>query len=256
MKLKSVFIPLFALVLIQSCASKKDILYFQDSETYNANTLNYESHTLQPNDIVKITVGALVPELAIPYNKISNTSTQVQNNIEIMKLEGYLVNKDFEITFPVLGVINVQGKTVADLEKAIQSQLVQQGHLQQPSVIVRLINAKVTVLGEVANPGTISYTEDQITVLQALGYAGDLKIDGLRDDVIVMRETNGAREIAHLDLTSTNLLESPFYYLKPNDVIMVQQNYKKVKSAGFVGDTGTILGVASLILSVTILLTN
>ena len=256
MKLKSVFIPLFALVLIQSCASKKDILYFQDSETYNANTLNYKSHTLQPNDIVKITVGALVPELAIPYNKISNTNVGVQNNIEIMKLEGYLVNKAFEITFPVLGVINVQGKTVADLEKEIQAQLIQQGHLQQPSVIVRLINAKVTVLGEVANPGTISYTEDQITVLQALGYAGDLKIDGLRDDVIVMRETNGAREIAHLDLTSTNLLESPFYYLKPNDVIMVQQNYKKVKSAGFVGDTGTILGVASLILSVTILLTN
>ena len=72
MALKSVFIPLFALVLIQSCASKKDILYFQDSQTYNENTLNYESHTLQPNDIVKITVGALVPELALPYNKITN----------------------------------------------------------------------------------------------------------------------------------------------------------------------------------------
>ena len=169
MKLKSVFIPLFALVLIQSCASKKDILYFQDSETYNANTLNYESHTLQPNDIVKITVGALVPELAIPYNKISNTSTQVQNNIEIMKLEGYLVNKDFEIKFPVLGVLNVKGKTTKVLEQEITQSLVSGGHLQQPSVIVRLLNAKVTVLGEVNAPGTITYTEDQITVLQALG---------------------------------------------------------------------------------------
>lgn len=256
MNLKPIYIGLFAVLLIQSCASKKDILYFQDTETYNTNTLNYDTHTLQPNDIVKITVGALVPELAIPYNKISNTTAGVQTDIEIMKLDGYLVNKNFEITFPVLGVLNVQGKTAAELEKEIQAQLIQQGHLQQPSVIVRLINAKVTVLGEVTRPGTISYTEDQITVLQALGYAGDLKIDGLRDDVIVMRETNGAREIAHLDLTSTSLLESPFYYLKPNDVIMVQQNYKKVKSAGFVGDTGTILGVASLILSVTILLTN
>ena len=255
MKLKSVFIPLFALVLIQSCASKKDILYFQDTETYNANTLNYESHTLQPNDIVKITVGALVPELAMPYNRISNVSAGGQN-IDLMKLEGYLVNKDFEIKFPVLGVLNVQGKTTKVLEQEITQSLISGGHLQQPSVIVRLLNAKVTVLGEVNAPGTITYTEDQITVLQALGYAGDLSIDGRRDDVIVMRETNGTREIAHLDLTSTTLLESPFYYLKPNDVIMVQQNYKKVKSAGFVGDTGTILGVASLILSVTILLTN
>ena len=177
-------------------------------------------------------------------------------NIDLLKLEGYLVNKAFEIKFPVLGVLNVKGKTTKDLENEITALLINGGHLQQPSVIVRLLNAKVTVLGEVNTPGTITYTEDQITILQALGYAGDLKIDGRRDDVIVMRETNGEREIAHLDLTSTSLLESPFYYFKPNDVIMVQQNYKKVKSAGFVGDTGTILGVASLILSVTILLTN
>ena len=110
----------------------KKTFYFQDTETFNENTLNYQSHTIQPNDILKISVGTLVPELALPYNKISNVAAGGQSNIDLMKLEGYLVNKDFEIKFPVLGVINVQGKTVADLENEITKLLIDRDHLKQP----------------------------------------------------------------------------------------------------------------------------
>ena len=253
MKLKILGIVLLG--VLSSCVSKKEIFYLQDVDNYNDNPISYNNITIQPNDILNISIGALVQETAKPYNRNFEGNIQ-QNSLDMMKLQGYLVTKENTIAFPTLGVISVAGKTTSQLEIFIKDRLTNEGHLVQPSVTVRIINAKVTILGEVNNPGTYSFSEESITILQALGYAGDLTIRGKRDDVLVMREVDGVRKVTHINLTSSDWLESPFYYVKPNDVIVINQNAPKVTSAGYIGDIGTVLGLTSVILSVIILITR
>lgn len=243
------------LLLLQSCASKKDILYFQDAKTLASQEIQYESPKIQPNDILDIKVSALVPETALPYNK-QLLSNNTANNIELIKLQGYLVATDGTLIFPVLGKLAVADKTTAQLETELQQLLETGGHLVQPTVSVRLLNAKVTVLGEVHRPGTYSFTEQQISLPQALGYAGDLTINGQRKNIMLIREEKGQRTVAHIDLTQTDWFNSPYYYIKPNDFIVVNPNGPKVKSAGFVGNTGTLISVASLILTSIVLITR
>ena len=250
MKVK--LLGLLLLVFLQSCKSKKEIFYMQDINAYNNTEVNYTNPTLQPNDILKITVGALVPETAIPYNRIP--PTMLQTTIEQMQLEGYLVSLEQTISFPVLGEISVANKTITQLETDLINRLESGGHLVNPSVNVRLLNAKVTILGEVKKPGTYSFTENNINFLQALGLAGDLTINGERKDVVLIRELDGKRTIAHFDLTQSDWLESPYYLIKPNDVIMVNPNGAKVKSAGFFGNPASFVAIASLVLSTIILI--
>ena len=127
------------------------------------------------------------------------------------------------------------------------------GYLINPNVTVRLLNAKVTILGEVNTPGTFSFTENNISLLQALGLAGDLTINGNREDVLLLRRIGGLQTTTHINLTSASFLESPYQMVKPNDVIVVNPNSAKLKTAGYVGDLSSILGITSVILT-TILL--
>lgn len=242
-------------LVLNSCVSKKEIFYLQDADDYNNSSLVYGKITIQPNDILNIAVGALIPETAIPYNKISATESN-QNNIELMRLNGYLVSKEKTIMFPSLGTISTDAMSTADLERYLEQRLTDGGYLNDPTVTIRILNAKVTVLGEVSKPGTYSFTEESITLLQALGYAGDLTIKGKRDDVLIMREVDGIRQVTHIDLTKADWLESPFSYVKPNDVIVVNQSPPKVTSAGYIGDIATVLGLSSVILSIIILVTR
>lgn len=252
------FFPLaiLALIVLQSCASKKQLYYLQDSSAYEESGIAFESPTFQPNDILRITVTSDIPELAVPYNRVPAGSGNNVGGLDVMKLDGYLVSPEFTINFPVLGIIPVEGLTSSELEKDLVNRLVSGKHLNNPKVNVRLINAKVSVLGEVRNPGTFSFTEEQVTVMQALGYAGDLTVNGRRDEILLIREVDGDREITHLDLTSTKVFDQEHYYLRPNDVLIVKPNYSKVKSAGFIGNTATIVAIASLIISITVLITN
>lgn len=227
----------------------------QDAMTEASGEVKYNSATIQPNDILKITVETLVPEAALPYNKTSSQGMQPQN-VQLLQLEGYLVSLDNTIKFPVLGEISTDNQTTKQLETTIKEKLVSGGHLLSPTVNVRLVNAKVTILGEVNQPGTYSFTEQNITLLQALGYAGDLTINGKRNDILITREVDGLRKVSHIDLTSASFMNSEFYFIKPNDVIVVNPNNPRVKNAGFVGDVGTILTIASLALSITILLSR
>jgi len=253
--MKHILSVVIAAILFSSCANKKEILYLQDLESYNDTKVIYATPNIQPNDILKITVGALEPEAALPYNKPASGSGQGAN-IEIMKLDGYIVSENNTIDFPQLGEISTKDKTVLQLQQYIKDKLENDGHLLNPSVNVRLLNAKVTILGEVRTPGVYGFTEQNITLLQALGYAGDLTINGKREDIIIMREADSLRQVSHIDITSAELLNSPFYNIKPNDVIIVNQNEPKVKSAGFVGNTGTLLSVISILLTTIVLITR
>ena len=252
---KFTLLPLLALILLQSCVSKKEMLYMQDVETYNNTEVTYNNHTLQVDDILKISVGALMPEAALPYNNVTGGSV-VGNGIDVMKLDGYLVSQNSTINFPVLGELSVKEKTSQDLENDIKKLLVDGGYLINPNVTVRLLNAKVTILGEVNMPGTYSFTENNISLLQALGLAGDLTINGSREDVVVLRRIDGLQTTARINLTSANFLSGPYQMVKPNDVIVVNPNSAKLKPAGYVGNVSTILGITSLLLSSIILLTR
>lgn len=252
--MKNFYNYLIGLLIMSSCASKEDIYYLQDAELNAVGGFVYQSSLIQPNDILKITVDSSEPLTSLPYNR--GTAAGASQNIQVMQLEGYLVDSKNIINFPVLGPISTLNLTIQDLAEFIKKELVERGHLTDPNVIVRLLNAKVTILGEVKAPGTYNFTEQNITLMQALGYAGDLTINGKRDDILITREVNGVRQVTHINLTSAKFMKSPYYFVKPNDVIIVNPNEPKVKSAGFVGNVGTVATVISLVLSVTILLTR
>ena len=252
--MKNFYNYLIGLLIMSSCASKEDIYYLQDAELNAVGGFVYQSSLIQPNDILKITVNSSEPLTSLPYNR--GTAAGASQNIQVMQLEGYLVDSKNIINFPVLGPISTLNLTIQDLAEFIKKELVERGHLTDPNVIVRLLNAKVTILGEVKAPGTYNFTEQNITLMQALGYAGDLTINGKRDDILITREVNGVRQVTHINLTSAKFMKSPYYFVKPNDVIIVNPNEPKVKSAGFVGNVGTVATVISLVLSVTILLTR
>ena len=253
--IKFTFLPLLALTLFQSCVSKKEMLYMQDVESYNNTEVTYNNYTLQVDDILKISVGALMPEAALPYNNVSAGSV-VANNIDVMRLDGYLVSQNHTINFPVLGELSVKNKTTQELENELKKLLVDGGYLINPNVTVRLLNAKVTILGEVQMPGTFSFTENNISLLQALGLAGDLTINGSREDVMVLRYIDGVQTTERINLTSAGFLGGPYQMIKPNDVIVVNPNSAKVKTAGYVGNISAILGITSIILTSILLFTR
>lgn len=239
--------------LFCSCVSKKDLLYFQDIQALNNSKVVSSKNILQENDILKIDVTSLEMNASIPYNKASAVSN-FRNSLELLQLNGYLVSPEKTINFPILGDISVAGKTTVDLEQHLKKILESDGHLINPNVTVRLLNSKVTILGEVRKPGTYTFTEKNISLLQALGLAGDLTIDGNRKNIILIRESNGQRTTIKLDLTSASWLSSLYQNIQPNDVIIVSPNTKKVTSAGLIGNISTILSIASILLSSIILI--
>lgn len=244
---------LLSILIIYSCVSKKQILYMQDINEKYISEVTLSNYTLQKNDILKIDVTSLETKASIPYNKVS-AAGMVGNSVDLMQLTGYLVSSNKTINFPVLGLISVADKTLEDLENDLKNRLENEGHLINPIVSVRLLNAKVTILGEVKSPGTYTFTEKNISLLQAIGLAGDLTIDGNRNDIILIRESDGERTTTKLDITSASFLNSSFQNIQPNDVIIVNQNSKKISSAGLVGNISTVLSIASILLSTIILI--
>ena len=243
----------FLIILFNSCKTAKDILYIQDLNSTDISKVYSSQNILQENDILKIDVSSLEIKASVPYNK-PMIGGVVGNNIDILQLNGYLVSSNKTINFPVLGEISVAGITVDDLENYLRERLENEGHLIKPNVSIRLINSKVTILGEVNTPGTYTFTEKNISLLQAIGLAGDLTIDGNRKDIVLIRESDGDRTTTKLDLTSASFLTSPYQNIHPNDVIIVNPNSKKIKSAGLVGNIPTVLSIASILLSTIILI--
>ena len=227
----------------------------QDLDSYAPLALSYNNNEIQIDDVLKITVGALMPEAAIPYNK-NFGEIQQNNSLELMILEGYLVSQDKTINFPVLGKLSVANKTIVDLEKDLKERLESGGYLIDPIVTVRLLNAKVTILGEVNSPGTYTFTENNISFLQALGLAGDLTINGNRTDIILIRNVDGMQSTSHINLTSADWLSSSYQNIKSNDVIVVNPNGSKIKSSAFFGNASSFVAIASLLISTVILINS
>lgn len=234
---KPIFFLLF-LIIASACTSKKDIIYFNNLNTETTDKTQLIKSTITKNDILSIVITSSSAEIVKAYNV---EVTQGPN--------GYLVSSEGFITLPVLGKINANGLSCMELEQIIANLLISGGHLSNPVVNVRVINSKFTVLGEVNKPGTYNYQEENISLLQALGYAGDLTINGVRNNIYLIREEGNVLNYTKIDLTSKDWFSSPYYYLKPNDVIYVLPNDAKVKSGGYVKSLGNLLTITSVSIS-------
>jgi UDP-GlcNAc:undecaprenyl-phosphate GlcNAc-1-phosphate transferase len=256
---KGIFVLLSTLALSSatSCSTKKDLLYFQTGKKNAIIDNRIADQKIESNDILSIKILSLDIESSRIYNS-ELLSGGVNNGInpEIIKLNGYLVNDEGFITLPVLGQLKVNDKTTRELEVFLSKKLINDGHLKEPTVTVRLVNSKLTVLGEVRQPGTFTFYEKNLTLLQAIGMAGDLTINGERKDVLLIRYENNTKTINHIDLTTTDWMSSDLFYVKQNDVIVVNPNNAKIKSAGIIGNAGTLISVVSLLLTGFLLIKN
>jgi polysaccharide export outer membrane protein len=234
---------IFSLSFLSSCSSKKEVIYFNDINNASQDKNVFSVGKIQPNDILSVIISSSSSELAVMYNLNQDQNQNTSN------FPGYLVNLEGYISIPILGRVKVEGSTLTELENLLVKKLIDGQHLAEPIVTARLMNAKFTVLGEVAKPGTYTFSEQNISLLQALGYAGDLTINGKRENVLLIREENNAKTYISIDMTSKKWFSSPNYYIKPNDVIYVNPNGPKVKSAGYIGNLGTFISVVSVSLS-------
>lgn len=223
----TVYMALFLGILLSvSCASRKDIVYFQD--TGNFETLVNEN-TFVPkfkvDDLVSIYVSSLNPEASAPFNLFRGAAGgDSQQQLEQVD---YLIDQEGEIDFPVIGKLKIVGLSPDELRKLLQERL--SDYLKDPIINIRLRNFTITVLGEVGQPGTYPVLGEQITILEALGLAGDLTIRGVRDNVLVVRDFNGTKVYTRIDLTSKEMVKSPVYYLTQNDVVYVEPNNSGIK---------------------------
>ncbi|WP_162789403.1 polysaccharide biosynthesis/export family protein [Flavobacterium fluviale] len=231
------------------------MLYLQDLDSYANSTINYTSPKIQPNDILKIDVGDLNPLVAAPFNITSSTSNQ-QSSVEMMKLSGYLVNPQGTIMMPILNEVKVGGLTPANAEIKIKERLINENYLVNPTVQVRVLNNKFTILGEVNSPGVISFTEESISLLDALGLAKDLTYSAIRKDIKLIREVDGKRLVYHIDLTTASWMSNPNFRIRQNDVIVVTPNKLKVNSGGVIKDPLQLLGIAASLAALVIVIAN
>lgn len=243
--------------LLASCAAPKNVIYFQDVQYGMQENIeqNYEIE-IRKDDLLGITVSARNPELAIPFNLPATAYTMEAKSSSSGTQLGYLVDTDGNIDFPVLGQIHVAGMTRKGLSEYIKQELEAKNYLEDPVVTVTFQNFKVSVLGEVRNPGVIDVKSDRITLLEALAKAGDLNIQARRDRVAVIREQNGKRTVLYHDLRSSDVFESPCFYLQQNDVVYVEPNDAKTiqNRSTQVTSVGTWVSVFSSMMSIATLL--
>lgn len=242
--MKKILLPIILLLLLlQSCTTKKNMLYLQDLDTYANKPLNYSSTKIQPNDILKIDVGDLNPLVAAPFNISSSSSNSENKSIVNMRLEGYLVTPQGNIMMPILNEIKVGGLTPTEVEKLVKGRLIDEGYLVNPTVMVRVLNNKFTILGEVKSPGVFSFSEESISLLDAIGLAGDITYSAIRKDVKLIRELDGKRLVYHIDLTTASWMSNADYRIRQNDVIIITPNKLKVNSGGLIKDPIQFLGI-------------
>lgn len=246
---------LFAIVslcMLQfACTSKKKVIYFQaDAEL--PTTSNFYSPVFKKGDLLSIMVMGMNAEAVVPFNLPNNT--YVTGNMGgyyqgAPTPPGYSIDIEGNIDFPVIGKLHIEGLSRLQTIDLLKQKLSE--YISKPSVNIRILNYKVTVLGEVKNPGTFTIPNERITLPEALGIAGDLLITGKRKDVLVIRETDGKKSEFRVDLTSKELFASPVYYLQQNDIVYVTPNRSRINSS-VVNATNVSIGISVLSLLITL----
>ena len=253
--MKNFFLFLTISFLFFSCSHKNQLTYINnikqgDLNKVKSNVKNY----IEVGDVLKIDVKTFLAEASAPFNNYNDINNS-QNN-DKMIIDGYLVNNDSTINYPFLGKLNVVGLTTNELSVKLRNMFISKGQLTNPYIKINKVNSKFTVLGEVGSPGTFLNYENQLNIFQAIGFAKDLLITAKRKNVKLIRQENGLRKTYVFSLNDSQIFDKPYYYIKSNDVIIIEPNYSKIKSAGFIGSPASIASISSLVLSITLLLIN
>lgn len=239
------------LCVVTSCVSNKKIAYFQDIQAIDKANLDsaaiFTEPRIQADDILSINVFTLNPQTGVVVNQAASTpllggSANIAASAQ--QISGFLVDKNGEIEFALVGKIKVAGLTTYEARELVRNKV--SAFYKEPNVQLRFANFKVSVLGEVNAPSTYTLPNEKVSILDALSLAGDLTIYGKRENILIIRDNNGKKEFARLNLNSSKTFNSNFYYLKQNDVIYVEPNKARV-SANNAAQVQTIGLIATVI---------
>ncbi|WP_353777542.1 polysaccharide biosynthesis/export family protein [Winogradskyella sp. 3972H.M.0a.05] len=246
---------LLLITSLASCASRKEIAYFQDEPISSMNVENLDTEiTYRSDDLLTIDVSALDPDAVRPFNlpAVSYNASNIVSAQGNLRMQTYLIDVNGNIEFPVLGTLSIGGKTRTEATNYLKDLLKE--YVKDPIVNIRLTNFTISVLGEVTRPGTFTVLDERISIPEALGLAGDLTIYGRRDNVFLIRDVDGKKSYAKIDLTSINMVNSPVYYLKQNDVIYVEPNKTKVRQSNFNPNNAQIISAVGIVATIVAIL--
>lgn len=245
-------------VLLTACAQPKDVIYFQGVDSLTPEQLEAMSQTystkLTYDDMLSITVSNWDPSSVAPFNPpvYAYSVEGEQAFVASQSMFTYLVDKNGDIEFPVLGKIHVAGLTRQELASQLQERISKYVK-DKPLVKVDLLNFKVTMMGEFNKPGSYTIKNDRVTILDVIGMAGDLPLTANRKNILVIRENDGKKEIYRLDITDPNIFASPCFYLKQNDVVYAEPIKTKLRSRTSSDRQFTMSLITSLISSVSVI---
>lgn len=224
---------LFLVFGTSSCLNTQEASYFSNAGDTTLITRTEDIETvIQKNDILSIYISSLNAEASAVFNAPNTQATTSSTSTGTTAGSGgYLVNPEGNIQLPILGTVKASGITKKQLKEEITNQIIDKKLLIDPIVTIRHLNYEVTVIGEVAKPTVINVPNEKISLLKALGIAGDITVYGKKDNVLLIREVEGKRKVKRINLNSNTFLTSSYYYLQPNDVIYVEPNQQKVTSA-------------------------
>ncbi|WP_367329747.1 polysaccharide biosynthesis/export family protein [Sphingobacterium multivorum] len=243
------------LTLFSSCGSRRNMVYLQNDSTQITTLFEQYVPKIQPNDILTVVVSAADPRVTAPFNPMSSMSAgNITQATDLALRPTYTVSELGMINLPMLGEVKVGGLTRVQAIEKIRTELSQ--YIKDPGVNINFNNFRVSVLGEVAHPGVFIMPTERVTILDALGMAGDMTIRGIRENVMVIREIGGKKEIHRLDLTKQNTLNSPYYYLAQNDIIYVEPNKAQINNSKLGSNTNVIISIAGLLITVISVLTR
>jgi len=249
---------ILAVLALGACTPKRNLVYFSDDKGENANVsvdvskmIQESEPRIEPKDLLNIRVTTLSIESNAIFNNVINVDVFNTTTPELIKM-GYRVGKDGNISFPVVGEVDLGGLTISQAETVMAQKL--SGYTKNPIVNIDFLNFKVTVIGEVNHPGTFTVADENVTLLGALGYAGDLTPFAKRNNLLLVREVNGVRTTTRIDLTKSDLFKSPYYYLKQNDIIYVEPDKSKLQETNqanrFIPVLGSFMAVVAVIVGI------
>lgn len=240
---------MISLLFLSSCASKKDVVYFQNTGNYETLvSKNSFAPKFKIDDLISIHVSTLNIEASAPFNLFRGAA---EGGIRPEQVD-YLIDKEGEIDFPVIGKIKILGLSSEELRVLLREKL--GDYLKNPIINIRLKNFTVTILGEVNRPGTYPVSGERITILEAIGFASDLTVKGVRENVMVIRDFDGTKIYTRIDLTKKEAMSSPVFYLTQNDVVYVEPNKSAITASALDNRATIAVSIASLLITSTILL--
>lgn len=249
-------VSLTLLILLSSCVSNKKIAYFQFDEIDQENVSNIYKTVFKPDDLLQITISADNLEAVKPFNLPAVSFAASTNSVvgQAQQLT-YLIDSNGEIDFPIFGKLKIGGLSREETITMLKSKL-SPDYVKNPTVNIRISNFKITVQGDVSKPGTFNIANERVTILDAIGLAGDLNISAKRDNIMVIREEGNLKKEYIVNLLSKKTYTSPVFYLQQNDIVYVKHNYARIQSASSNTNTSLFISVAGTLIAIISLLTR